>query len=414
MILSQIKNNYKNKRPLFYETKNVNFQEPLRLHFLEQRTILSDIIENSSELSTTSIAFIKAEQRKDLFSLLKIIPNNSHIAIVTPDFELLAEADESWIKNPENQDNACCPVNAVGLSWFLSKQRDQILHWEQAVWEIVTEQQNWNNWNVWITITAIRDAIFNWHNYELLFLCECNNDNKQEKSSLKQENLGDNWLHLLRVAKIWRTLAEWIIKSWNFNHEVIQYFESVIKRYERFFELWDPEQHEEYQRLKMLIKWNIQDNINKYFIDMVELSMPLHDIWKTKIPLEILRKPWKLTAEEFEIMKWHPALWYEIWRKAWFWLMTLDLILFHHKKFDWDGYPSQNIWNEIPLIARIWKIADVYDALISKRNYKPWFKQEVTLEIMQKWVWTEFDPSIMDIFLQLANNDKFQTKYQNN
>lgn len=126
----------------------------------------------------------------------------------------------------------------------------------------------------------------------------------------------------------------------------------------------------------------------------------LHDIGKTKIPDEILNKPGKLTDEEFEIMKSHPDLGYE--------MMANDIrinsntragIKLHHENEDGSGYHGFKS-KKIPLFAKIIHVADVYDALISQRPYKKAFFTSEALEYLMGGCGTLFDKKIVEVFLK--------------
>ena len=140
-------------------------------------------------------------------------------------------------------------------------------------------------------------------------------------------------------------------------------------------------------------------------------SSVLHDIGKVGIPDYILLKKGSLTEEEFDIMKKHTVIGYDALKKAsedlgsdFFLNMAMDIILYHHERWDGAGYPYQLKGDDIPLSARIISIADVYDALTSRRPYKEAFSHDEAIRIMT----TEdgkYDPELFDIFIK--NADKF-------
>lgn len=146
---------------------------------------------------------------------------------------------------------------------------------------------------------------------------------------------------------------------------------------------------------------------------------PLHDIGKVAIPDRILHKPGKLDADEWEIMKTHAGiggkLIREIYEKTgspylWF---AYEIAMFHHEKFDGSGYPAGKKGDEIPLVARIMALTDVYDALTSDRCYKRAFSHEKAKSIIIEGKGMHFDPKIVDAFLRqeeafLAIKAKFQ------
>ena len=149
-------------------------------------------------------------------------------------------------------------------------------------------------------------------------------------------------------------------------------------------------------------------------IDMLFKSAPLHDIGKVGIPDRILLKPGKLTPEEFEVMKTHTTLGFEAIEHAErqlqmhvaFLSTAKEIALSHQEKWDGSGYPQGLAGDAIPLSARLMAVADVYDALISRRVYKAPMSHEHAVAIIQQGRAQHFDPYITDAFLALQ--DKFR------
>ncbi len=150
------------------------------------------------------------------------------------------------------------------------------------------------------------------------------------------------------------------------------------------------------------------------FIDLLYQSAPLHDIGKVGVRDEILLKPGKLTENEFEEMKKHT-----IYGKATlevgeneigedsFLKLSKEIAYMHHEKWDGSGYPQGLTENEICLSGRIMAVADVYDALVSKRVYKEGFSHDKAVEIIMEGRGHHFDPNIVDAFMQIK--DKFRS-----
>jgi HD-GYP domain-containing protein (c-di-GMP phosphodiesterase class II) len=128
----------------------------------------------------------------------------------------------------------------------------------------------------------------------------------------------------------------------------------------------------------------------------------LHDVGKIGIPDHILLKPGKLDEEEFEVMKLHVDHGQAIIKRSKWLQDALEVVSFHHEKLEGRGYPNGIAGDEIPITARIFAIADVFDALTSKRPYKePWpFKQAMT--IMEEGKGAHFDSAMIDAFICIA------------
>lgn len=127
----------------------------------------------------------------------------------------------------------------------------------------------------------------------------------------------------------------------------------------------------------------------------------LHDVGKIGIADAILLKPGKLTEEEFSCMQEHVTKGIEIVQGIEWLDEAKEIILYHHEKFDGSGYTHGLKGEEIPLVARIFAVVDVFDALISKRPYKEPFSLEKAIEILQEGSGKHFDPMIVEEFLML-------------
>ena len=147
-------------------------------------------------------------------------------------------------------------------------------------------------------------------------------------------------------------------------------------------------------------------------IELLYKSAPLHDIGKIGIPDRILLKPGRLTPEEFDIMKTHAAIGRDSILAAEKLVSMPDSFLrfakeiagSHHEKWDGSGYPEGLAGEAIPLSARLMALADVYDALISKRVYKEAFSHEMARDIILKGRGTHFDPAVIEAFVALEQD----------
>lgn len=131
-------------------------------------------------------------------------------------------------------------------------------------------------------------------------------------------------------------------------------------------------------------------------------AAPMHDVGKIGIPDSILMKPGKLTEEEFDLMKIHTTIGAKILANSKSKILQVaeQIALSHHEKWNGKGYPLGLSGDDIPLAGRIVALADVFDALTSKRPYKNPFPVKVAIDIIKKERGQHFDPDVVDIFLE--------------
>ena len=193
----------------------------------------------------------------------------------------------------------------------------------------------------------------------------------------------------------------------------------------------DPETGEHIKRTQVIVQLlaeELQKNpkyeniITSEFIENITTAAPLHDIGKVGINDRILRKPGTLTPEEREIMMQHSKIGYDVLREATSELhddsmvsMAAEMALGHHEYWNGEGYPNHRKQDEIPIGARIMAVADVYDALVSRRPYKEPYPHEVAVKEIVNGRGTQFDPDIVDAFLAIADRlpeiyEKFKDK----
>ncbi len=148
-------------------------------------------------------------------------------------------------------------------------------------------------------------------------------------------------------------------------------------------------------------------NLSEEQCENIYIGGLLHDIGKIGIPESILSKPTELSACEFENIKRHPLLGYEIVKyiSAFKNSGIIDMVLYHHERYDGKGYPHGLKGEQIPLPARIIAVADSFDAIISKRVYKSEMGLEYAMNEIENNKGTQFDPQIADIFLNLLQSD---------
>ena len=147
-------------------------------------------------------------------------------------------------------------------------------------------------------------------------------------------------------------------------------------------------------------------------IEALYKSAPLHDIGKVGIPDRILLKPGRFTPDEFEIMKTHTTLGRaaivaaekQLGKEVGFLTHAKDIACYHQEKWDGSGYPEGLSGEGIPISARLMAVADVYDALISRRVYKEGMPHEKAVGIIREGRGNHFDPDIVDAFLELGED----------
>jgi len=144
--------------------------------------------------------------------------------------------------------------------------------------------------------------------------------------------------------------------------------------------------------------------------DKLNVAGSLHDIGKIGIPDSILLKPGRLTEEEYEVIKKHPEIAGNIIGHFGMWADERSIIRHHHERYDGHGYPDGLNGEDIPLLSRILSVADVYDALTTDRSYRKKMPEEKALQIMRENSGTQFDPKLIELFLDLydQNNHLFR------
>lgn len=150
-----------------------------------------------------------------------------------------------------------------------------------------------------------------------------------------------------------------------------------------------------------------RDQVDGEFIRLIYLTSPLHDIGKVGIPDCVLLSPGRLNDREFEIMKTHAQLGAETLNAALqtfpgvkFLQMGRDIAATHHERWNGKGYPAGLCGESIPLCGRIVALADVYDAVTSKRVYKAAFSHDIAKSMIVKDSGEHFDPDIVAAFLR--------------
>ena len=201
-------------------------------------------------------------------------------------------------------------------------------------------------------------------------------------------------------------------------YETEQLKDVIIEAMGEMAEYRDPETGRHIQRTRKYVELlsasmvedgHFTDQLTYEYIDLLQKSAPLHDIGKVAIRDSILLKPGKLTVEEFEEMKKHTLFGEEVIANleqmagytTSFLSCAKEIAGSHHEKYDGSGYPRGQSGENIPLAGRIMAIADVYDALISKRVYKNAMSHEAAMKIMLDGKGSHFDPLLIDALIKV-------------
>jgi HD-GYP domain-containing protein (c-di-GMP phosphodiesterase class II) len=229
-------------------------------------------------------------------------------------------------------------------------------------------------------------------------------------------------------VKILKTLANSMAISLNQNIFINDLLYGSVLALAKLAEARDEDTGDHLERMRiysrviaeLLYESNIyRDQITLEYIENIERFSPLHDIGKVGIRDEILLKPGKLTTDEFEAMKRHATYGAEVLRAAEYNIsqknkslfgMGIDIAEGHHEKWNGTGYPYGKQGEDIPLSARIVAIADVFDALTSKRPYKEAFTFEAAVRIIREGSGKHFDPKIVKVFME--NIDEIEKVYE--
>lgn len=151
-----------------------------------------------------------------------------------------------------------------------------------------------------------------------------------------------------------------------------------------------------------------ENRISTAFVDAIEIGAAIHDIGKITVPKEITKKPGRLTPKEMEIMKTHTTIGFELLQSIYsdiedslFIETALDVVHYHHERWDGKGYPMGLSGEDIPLAARVMSIVDAYDSMMGQRCYKASLSREEALEVMHSDHGAHFDPYILEVFFKI-------------
>ncbi|MGA9532093.1 MAG: PAS domain S-box protein [Anaerolineales bacterium] len=188
------------------------------------------------------------------------------------------------------------------------------------------------------------------------------------------------------------------------NLELRQAYDATIEGWSRALDLRDKETEGHTLRVtEMMGKLGRAAGLSKLELANARWGALLHDIGKMGVPDEILLKPEPLTDEEWVKMKKHPTFAYELLSPIHYLRLALDIPYCHHEKWDGSGYPRGLKGNQIPLVARMFAVVDVWDALTSERPYRPAWTEEQARKYILASAGTSFDPDVVDMFMRNFN-----------
>ncbi len=147
-------------------------------------------------------------------------------------------------------------------------------------------------------------------------------------------------------------------------------------------------------------------------VELMSLSSIMHDVGKISVPDDILKKPAKLTDDEFDMMRTHTEHGMKILPKKEFFRMAREIARHHHERWDGGGYPDGLAGEQIPYAARIVAVADVFDALTSERPYKNAWSFGKAMEIMREGAGNHFDPKLIKAWIELYEEGVLQSIHQ--
>jgi cyclic di-GMP phosphodiesterase len=193
------------------------------------------------------------------------------------------------------------------------------------------------------------------------------------------------------------------------NTELKTAYDATIEGWSRAMDLRDRETEGHSQRVtELTLQLAKAAGINREELIHIRRGSLLHDMGKLGIPDSILLKPDKLTEYEWEIMRKHPQLAYDMLYPIEYLRPALDIPYCHHEKWDGSGYPRKLNGQQIPLSARIFAIVDVWDALSSDRPYRRAMPKEDVLKYLRDQSDKHFDPQVVELFFRVI--DEIQTK----
>lgn len=217
-----------------------------------------------------------------------------------------------------------------------------------------------------------------------------------------------NWVEFLETVANGLALAIDNMELFNglqrSNSELALAYDATLEGWSRALDLRDKETEGHTQRVtEMTLRLAHAMNLEATEITQLRRGALLHDIGKIGVPDKILLKPGPLTDEEWDIMRKHPQYAYDLLQPISFLALALDIPYCHHEKWDGSGYPRKLKSEAIPLAARVFAVADVWDALRSDRPYRRGWDEEKVRDHIRQQSGRHFDPKVVEVFLGLED-----------
>lgn len=193
--------------------------------------------------------------------------------------------------------------------------------------------------------------------------------------------------------------------------ELVQAYDETLRGWAKALDLRDHETEEHSLRVcRLTVAMARRLEASEAQIAQIRRGAILHDIGKIGVPDAILNKTGPLKAEEQAIMRKHPQLAYDMLSPISYLAGALEIPYCHHERWDGTGYPRGLRGEDIPLFARVFAIADVYDALLSDRPYRKAWERERVLDYLRTNAGTHFDPALVELFIRVVSEPPWTAK----
>jgi PAS domain S-box-containing protein/putative nucleotidyltransferase with HDIG domain len=227
----------------------------------------------------------------------------------------------------------------------------------------------------------------------------------------REMETGDDWLEFLEALALQAAIAiDNVTLFQNLQRSTVELtlsYDATIEGWARALDLRDHETEGHSRRVtELTVNLARKMGVGEEALAHIRRGALLHDIGKLGVPDAILTKPGKLDAQEKDVMQRHAKLGYELLAPIAFLLPAIDIPYCHHEAWDGSGYPRGLKGEEIPLAARIFAAADVFDALTSDRPYRSAWTDEKALRYLQERSGLQFDPRVVSAFVELYQDER--------